>query len=168
MPDSLEDKLKAIAIEIAGLEVEANKLRMFQSQSFQMQRPFPIDKQLELEELHRKISEAQQKQMSYLLASIGRSSSRLETATKNLKESSESQVQVTKKLLGSSHRLEQFALYLIVLTVLSIFIIEQSQAPNDPTLKTIWFVLSIGAIVALMVLAYRWPWMRKSKLKLDS
>ena len=168
MPDSLEDKLKAVAIEIAGLEVEANKLRMFQSQSFLMQRPFPIDKQLELEELHRKISEAHQKQMSYLLGSIGESSSRLETATKNLKESSESQVQVTKKLLGSSHRLEQFALYLVVLTVLSIFIVEQSQGPTDSILRTIWFVLSIVAILALMVLAYRWPWMRKGKLKLDS
>ena len=174
MPDSLEDKLKAVAIEIAGYEVEASKLRQFQSQAFQMKQPFPIEKQLELEEWHRRIAEAQQKQMSYMLASISESSNRLEMATKNLKDTSdaqvawtETQVEFTQRLLGSSHRLEQFALYLIVLTVLSIFIVEQSQAPTDTLLRTIWFVLSIVAIVALMAVAYLWPRVRKNKLEPD-
>ncbi len=168
MPDSLEDKDEA---EIASLEIEANKLRMFQSQAFQMKQPFPIEKQLELEELHRRIAELQQKRVSNLLASIRESSNRLEGATKNLQQSSESQVRVAElhvkvtesqakaidDLLRSSHRLEQFAIYLLIMNAVSILIVEYVSGLYNGSYGLVGFVGLLLGISAMMAIAFRWP-----------
>jgi Flp pilus assembly protein TadB len=165
LPDSLEDKLRAVAAEIAGYEVEANKLRMFQSQAFQMHQSWPIEKQVELEEWHRRIAEAQQKQVAILLGSIGDSSNRLEVATRNLQHSSESQVKVaeaqvkvsesqvkvsesqvktTKRLLKSSMNLETFTLYLIVVAMANIVVVI-AQASG-----TKWSSIQLGVMAVVV------------------
>jgi small-conductance mechanosensitive channel len=176
MSELFEDKDKAVEAEIASLEVEAKKLRMFQSQAFLTHHPFPIEQQLELEELHRRIAELQQKQMSNQLASIHESSNRLEGATRNLQQSSESQVKVAESqvkvsesqartiddLLKSSHRLEQFAIYLLVMTAVNIFIVEYTTNLFSGPYGFVGFVGLLVGITAMMAIAFRWPsWIRR-------
>jgi hypothetical protein len=185
LPDSLDDKLRAVATEIVKLEKQITEILDEHDGLSETRTPIPTEgpwSEKTLTEAWKKLSNFRQAQLSYFLASISESSNRLETATKNLKESSESQVKITESqvrvlesqaqaiddLLRSSHRLEQFALFLIVLTALNIFVVEQSIAPADPTLKTIWLVLGIVSIVALTIFAYRWPLMRKDKLTKNS
>jgi hypothetical protein len=174
--ESLEAKLKAVTAEVTSLEREYDKFLAGNEERVASGVAMTPARQSEGEELQRKLNEARQRQLSLSLLSISESSNRLETATRNLQQSSESQVKVAESqvrvsesqahaindLLRSSHRLEQFALFLIILTALSIFIVEQSIAPSDPTLKTVWIVLFIGAILALTAYAYRWPRQRNN------
>jgi hypothetical protein len=177
MPDSLEDKLNTVSAEVASLEQQIDKIQADNEIRIAAGSSITSARRFELEELERKLNSARQRQLSLLLTSISESSNRLETVTKNVKETSESQMKIAESqvrvsesqahaiddLLRSSHRLEQFALFLIVLTALSIFVVEQSIAPSDPILKTIWLVVFIGAILALTAYAYRWPRVREGK-----
>ncbi len=177
MPDSLEDKLKAVSAEVASLEQQIDKIQADNEIRIAAGSSITLARRFELEELERKLNSARQRQLSLLLTSISGSSNRLETVTKNLKETSESQVKIAESqvkvsesqaqairdLLRSSHRLEQFTLFLIIIGALNVFIVEQSIAPSDPTIRTVWLVASIVAILALTVYAYRWPRLRKDK-----
>ncbi len=137
LPESLEDRLKAATAEVTSLErqldnfYEEFKLRVATGTTVTLAR------EADRQELIGKLNEARQRQLSLLLRSISDSSNRLESATRNLQQSSESQVRVAESqvrvsesqsraindLLRSSHRLEQFAIYLLILNVVNIFIL---------------------------------------------
>ncbi len=125
--------------------------------------------------MEQKLRDARQKQTALLLDSISRSSNRLEAATMNLQQSSESQlkvarsqadlsrsqVKVMKDLLKSSHLLEQLTVYLMVLTAFNIFIVEYTQGLFNGSLGIVGAVGLIGAILVMLALGGYLPRLRK-------
>lgn len=162
--ESLESKLVAVRSEIVDLETKGREAEKRLEQLGLAQFSISSDareaykaKFLELEDIEKKLNDARARQLSYLLTSINESSNRLETATKSLQQSAESQVQVTTRLLNSSKHLERFTVWLIVIAATSMYLIVYTQVP---------FPFGIGAIVALfalLILALRYPWARKQR-----
>src|SRR5713101_3895067 len=96
-------------------------------------------KKTELEELEKLLNDARQRQLGLLLTSISTSSSRLETVTKNLQETSSAQVKVTGRLLASSKRLEKLTVWLLVLGSASIVLLVENQL--SPLLALVLIVM---------------------------
>jgi hypothetical protein len=124
-----------------------------------------------LEEAYRSLNNARQRQLSVQLSSINESSNRLEAATRNLQQSSEaqliiaesqhqtmeSQAKAVNDLLKSSRTIEQFSLFLIVLTIVNIFIVEAVSGILKGELGVMETIADVVLIVILMAVAYRWP-----------
>jgi hypothetical protein len=123
-----------------------------------------------LEEAYRSLNNARQRQLSVLLTSINESSNRLEGATRNLQQSSESQVKVAEShvkvaesqaravddLLRSSHRLEQFTIFLLVIGAINIFIIEETTGLLNGPYRDVDIVAFVIAILGLTWIGFRW------------
>ena len=166
MPNPLEDKLKAIAAEIAGLEKEIAELSALHEDLYKSGQPIPIGgpkSQKKLDELYKKLNSARQVQLSYLLASISESSAHMEEATRGLQHSSESQLEVARAqsravddLLGSSHRLEQFTIFVLIIGAINVFIIEYTAGLLNGPLGYATIVAFVVAILWLTLTAFRW------------
>ena len=115
-----------------------------------------------------------------MLLSILQSSDRLEAATINLQQSSESQLKSSESqlkvaeshvrvaesqaravddLLTSSHRLEQFTIYLMIINVVNIFILEYTTRLFNGSYGLVSFFGLLFGIAAMMAIAYRWPYL---------
>ncbi len=176
MSDSLEDELEAVSIEVNDLQEQYDKFVASNKQREGSGVAMTPVRQSEGEDLVRRLNEARQRQIPLLLLSILQSSDRLEVATKNLQHSSESQlkvaesqadlsrsqVKVMKDLLKSSHLLEQFTVYLMVLTGLSIFLVEYTQGLFKGSLGIVGAIGLVGAILAMFVLGGYLPRLRKA------
>jgi hypothetical protein len=180
MSESLEDKLKAVATEIANLEVQVTELSTLLEDLYKSRGIIPIEgpkSHRALEELYSKLNNARQRQLSLLLSSISDSSNRLEAATRNLQQSSEAQVRVAESqvkvsesqisvmrgqskaidaLLNSSHRLEQFTIFLLVIGAINVFIIEETTGLLNGPLRDVSIVAFVVAILGLTFIAFRW------------
>ena len=170
MSESLEDVLETVALEVNDLQEQYDKFLADNKLREAAGVAVTPARHSEGEDLLRRLNEARQRQTPLLLLSLLQYSDRIEQATRNLPQSSasqakvaESQVKVSESqalaidsLLKSSHRLERLTAYLIVLTALNVFIVGQSYPPTDPTLKTVWLVGSVGAIIGLAVIAFGW------------
>ena len=138
---------------------------------------------IEGQQLQNRLYEARQWQTSLLLESLNTSSNRLESATTNLQRTSEAQVKVAESqvrvaeshvkvaesqakavddLLKSSHRLEQFAIYLLVMGAVNIFIVEYISKLFEGPYGIVSFVGLLLGITAMTAIAFRWPyWIRR-------
>jgi uncharacterized protein involved in exopolysaccharide biosynthesis len=90
MSDSVEDQLKSVSAEVASLEQQIDKIHADNEIRIAAGSSITPARQFELEELERKLNSARQRQLSFLLTSISKSSNRLEAVTKNLKDTSDS------------------------------------------------------------------------------
>jgi vacuolar-type H+-ATPase subunit I/STV1 len=171
----LEDELEKVALEVNDLQEQHDKLLADNKQREASGVVITQVRRSEGEDLLRRLTEARQRQTPLLLLSILQSSDRLESATRTLQQSSESQVkfaesqvrvleslaQIMKKLLKSSHLLEQLTVYLMVLTGLNIFIIEYGQGLFKDFYGIIGAVGLVAAILAMAALGGYLPRLRK-------
>jgi hypothetical protein len=181
--DSLDDRLRKTSEEVRDLEQQFDKFNRDNALRLTMG-TLPPPRIAEGQDLQSRLYEARQRQTSLLLESISASSNRLEGATSNLQKTSESQVKVAesqvkvteslvsvsetqartmKDLLRSSHRLEQFTIYLIIFSALNIFIVEYVSGLTNSTYGLFAWVGMIGAITAMMAIAARWLWLIRKK-----
>jgi hypothetical protein len=70
---------------------------------------------------------------------------------------SESQARAIDDLLRSSHRLEQFAIYLLIVNVVSVLVIYYINGLFNGPLGITSFVGFIVAILGMTAIAFRWP-----------
>lgn len=176
MSEFLEDELEKVALEVNDLQQQYDKFLADNKQREAAGVAMAPARQAEGEDLLRRLNEARQRQTPLLLLSILQSSDRLELSTRNLQQSSESQVKVAESqvkvsesqartmddLLKSSHRLEQFAIYLLVMTAVNIFIVEYTTNLFSGQYGFVGFVGLLVGITAMMAIAFRWPsWIRR-------
>ena len=88
----------------------------------------------------------------------------MDASTKSLQKSSEAQLKVAESqaeainnLLKSSRTIEQFSLFLIVLTIVNLFIVEYVSGLLQGTLGIGTAIALLVLIFMLMAIAYRWP-----------
>ena len=164
MSESAEERLNRLFEEVLSLEQQIDKFREHNKLRIAVGQLITHERDAEGYALQARLSEARQRLTSLILASTRESSLRLEVATRNLQQSSESQlkvaesqtdlsrsqVKVMKDLLKSSHLLEQLTVYLMVLTGLNIFIIEYGQG----LFKDFYGIIgAIGLVATILVMA---------------
>jgi len=175
--DSLDDRLRKTSEEVRDLEQQFDKFNRDNALRLTMG-TLPPARIAEGQELQSRLYEARQRQTSLLLESLNASSNRLESATRNLQQSSEAQVKIAESqvkvsesqvtisrsqsqavedLLRSSHRLEQFTLFLLIVNAVNVFIIEWTAGLLNGPYGIFSFVGFVAAILALTAVAYRWP-----------
>jgi len=172
MSESVDDKLREVAQAIADLEKkledgkkQARQLGLYADFSIVPGARETHEARIQqLEDMEQKLRDARQKQTALLLDSISRSSNRLEAATRNLQQSSEAQVKVAESqaeainnILKSSRTIEQFSLFLILLTIVNIFIVESVSGLLQGALGIGTAITLLVLIFILMAIAYRWP-----------
>jgi hypothetical protein len=169
---------ESLEVQIARLEKQIAEILELHEGLYKSGQPIPTVGPFSpktLDETFRKLNNARQVQLSHLLTLVHESSNRLESATRNLQQTSESQlkvaesqaeisksqVKVMKDLLKSSHLLEQFTVYLMVLAALNIFIVEYVAG----LFKNLYGIVGagglVGAILAMFILGGYLPRLRK-------
>lgn len=173
MSETLQSKLKSISEEISKLEDEKNDVTKLVHDLYSSGQSVPTPTQVRMEEAYRNLDDARQRQLSLLLTSISESSANMEGVTKNLQRSSESQLEVAQDqsravdaLLGSSHRLEQFTIFVLIISAINIFIIEDTNHLLNGPFGYATIVAFVVAILYLTWIAYRWPRIIRSATKL--
>jgi len=176
MPESLGGMFEAISAEVTSLEQQIEKVRADDEIRIAAGPGITPARGSELAEQERKLDGARQRQLSLLLTSISESSNRLEATTRNLQQSSESQVRIAEShvkvsesqaktiddLLRSSHRLEQFAIYLLIMSAINVFIVEYTTGLFNGSYGIVSFVGLLLGIAAMAAIAFRWPyWIRR-------
>jgi hypothetical protein len=165
--ESPEDRLKRLAIEtrqVRDLERRLAEYKENNKQRLAAGLNITPARQAEGEELRNELDEARQRLYYSLLTSISESSAHMEAATVSLQKSSEAQLKVAESqakaiddLLKSSRTIEQFSLFIIVLTVVNIFILEAVSGLLKGELGVVEAIADIALIALLVVIAYRWP-----------